>query len=77
MRRDTLVDMVKRSHAQGVIMQNIRFCDLHGSENGLLEPDLEKMGIPSLRIEKEYGTLTEKGRLRMRFDAFLEQLNLK
>ena len=77
MRRDAIVDMVKNAQAQGVIMQNIRFCDLHGSENGLLERDLEKMGIPSLRIEKEYGTLTEKGRLRMRLDAFLEQLNIK
>ena len=77
MRRDAIVDMVRTSKAEGVIMQNIRFCDLHGSENGLLEKDLENMGIPSLRIEKEYGSLTEKGRLRMRFDAFLEQLNLK
>lgn len=67
-------DRIRQSRAQGVIMQNIRFCDLHGSENGLLERDLEKQGIPSLRIEKEYGALTEKGRLRMRFDAFLEQL---
>ncbi len=74
MRRDAILDMVKTAKADGVIMQNIRFCDLHGSENGLLEKDLEKEGIPALRIEKEYGTLTEKGRLRMRFDAFLEQL---
>lgn len=74
MRRDAIISMVQRTKAQGVIMQNIRFCDLHGSENGLLERDLEKIGIPALRIEKEYGALTEKGRLRMRFDAFLEQL---
>ncbi|MDA8138633.1 MAG: 2-hydroxyacyl-CoA dehydratase family protein [Desulfobacteraceae bacterium] len=65
---------IKRTQAQGVIMQNIRFCDLHGSENGLLERDLEKLDVPTLRIEKEYGALTEKGRLRMRIDAFLEQL---
>jgi len=71
----SISEKIKQSGTQGVILQNIRFCDLHGSENGLLERDLEKMGIPSLRIEKEYGALTEKGRLRMRFDAFLEQLN--
>ncbi|MBU1170978.1 MAG: 2-hydroxyacyl-CoA dehydratase family protein [Proteobacteria bacterium] len=75
LRLNTLVDRIKQTRAQGVIMQNIRFCDLHGSENGLLERDLEKLGIPSLRIEKEYGALSEKGRLRMRFDAFLEQLD--
>ncbi len=55
-------------------MQNIRFCDLHGSEHGLLERDLEKIGVPSLRIEKEYGALTEKGRMRMREDDFIEQM---
>lgn len=65
---------IRQTRAQGVIMQNIRFCDMHGSENGLLERDLEKLGVPSLRIEKEYGALTERGRLRMRIDAFLEQL---
>jgi benzoyl-CoA reductase subunit C len=74
-RRDAILEQVRRCRAQGVILQNIRFCDLHGSENGLLERDLEKQGIPSLRIEKEYGSLTETGRLRMRFDAFFEQLD--
>jgi len=73
-RLDAIVDGIQATGAEGVIMQNIRFCDLHGSENGLLERDLEKLGIPSLRIEKEYGNLTETGRLRLRLDAFLEQL---
>jgi benzoyl-CoA reductase/2-hydroxyglutaryl-CoA dehydratase subunit BcrC/BadD/HgdB len=73
-RRVAISGRIERTRAQGVIMQNIRFCDLHGSENGLLEKDLEKIGLPTLRIEKEYGALTEKGRLRMRIDAFLEQL---
>ncbi len=76
-RRDAIISMVKETGANGVIMQNIRFCDLHGSENGLLERDFEKEGIPSVRIEKEYGPLTDKGRLRMRVDAFLEQIGRK
>jgi benzoyl-CoA reductase/2-hydroxyglutaryl-CoA dehydratase subunit BcrC/BadD/HgdB len=73
-RRAAIIERIRQTRAQGVIMQNIRFCDLHGSENGLLERDLEKQGIPTLRIEKEYGALTETGRLRMRVEAFLEQL---
>ncbi len=72
----TVSERIKQTGAQGVIMQNIRFCDLHGSENGLMERDLEKTAVPTLRIEKEYGALTEKGRLRMRVDAFLEQLEI-
>lgn len=73
-RLEIITDLIEQTSAQGVIMQNIRFCDLHGSENGLLERDLEKLGVPTLRIEKEYGALIEKGRLRMRVEAFLEQL---
>ncbi len=73
-RRDAITAQIRRSRAQGVILQNIRFCDLHGSANGLLERDLEELGIPTLRIEKEYGALTDRGRLKMRIDAFLEQL---
>jgi benzoyl-CoA reductase/2-hydroxyglutaryl-CoA dehydratase subunit BcrC/BadD/HgdB len=73
-RRAAIIERIRQTGAQGVIMQNIRFCDLHGSENGLLERDLEKLKIPALRIEKEYGALTETGRLHMRVEAFLEQL---
>jgi benzoyl-CoA reductase/2-hydroxyglutaryl-CoA dehydratase subunit BcrC/BadD/HgdB len=73
-RSHMIINKVKNIHADGVIMQNIRFCDLHGTENGLLERDFEKYNIPSLRIEREYGPLTETGRLKMRFDAFIEQL---
>ncbi|KPA18949.1 2-hydroxyglutaryl-CoA dehydratase, D-component [Candidatus Magnetomorum sp. HK-1] len=69
-----IINRFKKSKADGLIMQNIRFCDLHGTENGLLERDLEKNNIPSLRIEREYGPLTETGRLKMRVDAFIEQL---
>lgn len=76
-RLSAITERINQSRADGVVMQNIRFCDLHGSENGLLERDLEKMGIPAIRIEREYGPLTEKGRLRMRIDAFLEQIDSK
>jgi bcr-type benzoyl-CoA reductase subunit C len=69
-----IIERIKHIKADGAIIQNIRFCDLHGTENGLLERDFEKNKIPSLRIEREYGPLTETGRLKMRVDAFIEQL---
>ena len=65
---------IKRATVDGVIMQNIRFCDLHGSENGLFERDLEAEGIPCLRLEREYGPLTETGRMKLRINAFLERI---
>jgi len=69
-----LRDKIKNVKADGVILQNIRFCDLHGSENGLFERELEKDGIPCLKIEREYGPLVETGRLKMRIDALLERI---
>lgn len=69
-----LKDKAAKAGIDGVILQNIRFCDLHGSENGLFERDLEAAGIPCLKIEREYGPLVETGRLRMRIDAFLERI---
>jgi len=60
-----------------VIMQNIRFCDLHGAENALFERDLEAMGIPCLRVEREYGPHIDAGRMKLRINAFLERIDTK
>lgn len=73
-RAGMIIDKIKATNAEGAILQNIRFCDLHGSENGLLERDLATAELPALRIEREHGPLTETGRLKMRVDAFIEQL---
>ena len=69
-----LKDRIERSHADGVIMQNIRFCDLHGAENALFERDLEAIGIPCLRVEREYGPHIDAGRMKMRINAYLERI---
>lgn len=70
-----LEERIRSAHVDGVILQNIRFCDLHGSENGIFERDLEAKGIPCLRMEREYGPLIEKGRIKMRVDAFMERIS--
>ncbi|MFH0998319.1 MAG: 2-hydroxyacyl-CoA dehydratase family protein [Pseudomonadota bacterium] len=66
---------IKQARVNGVVLQNIRFCDLHGAENALFERDLEALGIPCLRIEREYGPLTETGRMKLRINAFLERIS--
>ncbi|MBF0101190.1 MAG: 2-hydroxyacyl-CoA dehydratase [Desulfobacterales bacterium] len=73
-RLNLVKEKIQKAHVHGVIMQNIRFCDLHGSENGLMEHALEALGIPCMRIEREYGSLTETGRIKMRIQAFLERI---
>jgi len=67
-------ERVREAKADAVILQNIRFCDMHGAENSLYERDLEAMGIPCLKIEREYGPMAEEGRIKMRVDAFIENL---
>ena len=69
-----IAERARRAKVDGVILQNIRFCDLHGSEHGIFERDLEAQGIPCMRMEREYGPLAEEGRIQMRVDAFLERL---
>lgn len=73
-RLDILARKVEKAKIDGVILQNIRFCDLHGSENGLFERDLEAKGVPCMRLEREYGPLVETGRMKMRVDAFIERI---
>lgn len=70
-----LKEKIRRAKVDGVVMQNIRFCDLHGAENALFERELESEGIPCIRIEREYGPLTETGRIKMRINAFLERIS--
>ena len=74
-RLSLLKERIVRSKADGVIMQNIRFCDLHGAENALFERDLEAMGIPCLRVEREYGPHIDAGRMKLRINAFLERMD--
>ena len=74
-RLELLKERIERAQVDGVIMQNIRFCDLHGAENALFERDLEKMGVPCLRMEREYGPLIETGRIKLRINAFLERID--
>jgi len=70
-----ITERAKQAKVDGVILQNIRFCDLHGADNGLFQRDLEKEGIPSIMIEREYGPMSEEGRIIMRVDAFLESIS--
>ncbi len=67
-------DKVKQARVDGVVMQNIRFCDLHAAENALYERHLEPLGVPCLRLEREYGPMVDAGRMKLRLNAFLERI---
>ena len=69
-----LREQVERAGVQGVILQHIKFCDLHGTDNALLKRDLEKEGIPVMELERQYGPFADAGRIRTRVQAFLERI---
>lgn len=70
-----LFDAVKRAKVDGVILVHNKFCDVHGVDNVALRMSLEKAGIPVLQLEKEYGAKADLGRMRTRFQAFLERID--
>jgi benzoyl-CoA reductase subunit C len=67
-------DQIERAGVKGAILQHIKFCDLHGTDNALLKVDLEKDGIPVMELERQYGPLADAGRIRTRVQAFLERI---
>jgi benzoyl-CoA reductase subunit C len=73
-RLEYLKEKAKNAKVDGIIFENVRFCDLHGSENALLERDFDDIGIPAMRLEREHGPMSDTGRMRMRIEAFLEKI---
>jgi len=65
---------IDRADVKGAILEHIKFCDLHGTDNALLKRDLEKDGITVLELERQYGPLADAGRVRTRVQAFLERI---
>jgi benzoyl-CoA reductase/2-hydroxyglutaryl-CoA dehydratase subunit BcrC/BadD/HgdB len=69
-----LREQAERANVDGVILEQIKFCDLHGTDNALLKRDLEQENIPALELERQYGPLADAGRVRTRVQAFLERI---
>jgi bzd-type benzoyl-CoA reductase N subunit len=69
-----VMDQIERSRADGVILEHIKFCDQHGTDNALFKHFLEREGIPVIELERQYGPLADAGRVRTRVQAFLERI---
>jgi bzd-type benzoyl-CoA reductase N subunit len=67
-------EQAERARVDGVILEHIKFCDTHGTDNALLKKDLEGAGLPVLELERQYGPLADAGRIRTRVQAFLERI---
>ena len=76
-RHTELLRLVKEYNADGIIYENMKFCEFWSYEKVLASHILSvENGIPCCTIEKEYA-LGSMGQLRTRFQAFVESLELK
>ena len=76
-RHDKLLELVKEYNADGIIYENMKFCEFWSYEKVLASHIMiEENGIPCATIEKEYA-LGSVGQLRTRFQAFVESLEIK
>ncbi len=72
-RVDHVKDMYERYNAQGVIHYSLQFCAPYTIESGPAEADLEKVGIPVLRLETDYSQ-EDAGQIKTRVEAFRERI---
>ena len=68
-----LKDEIKRAKIEGVLLQRINNCDLHGCDNMLFSHELKELDIPILNIDREFYQ-ADTTRLQTRIEAFLEMI---
>lgn len=76
-RREYVAQLVKDYHADGVIYEQIKFCEYWGYERAIASHVLVKdFEIPAIAIDRQY-TASASGQLRTRVQAFVESLEIK
>lgn len=76
-RKQFVADLARKYNAEGVIYEQIKFCEFWGYERALASHIMtEEFGIPSIAIDRQY-TASASGQLRTRVQAFVESLEIK
>ena len=76
-RRETADRLAREFNADGIVYENVKFCDFWGFERALASHiQFEEYGHPVLTIDRPYNAKTS-GQLRTRFQAFVESLEIK
>ena len=76
-RRDTVDRLAREYGADGIIYEQMKFCDFWGFERALVSHIMStEMGWPVLSIDRPYNAKSS-GQLRTRFQAFVESLEIK
>jgi benzoyl-CoA reductase/2-hydroxyglutaryl-CoA dehydratase subunit BcrC/BadD/HgdB len=72
-RLDHIGEMAKKYKANGVILYGLQFCAPYAIEAMGIENELEKQGVPAIRIETDYSQ-EDVGQLKTRIGAFIERI---
>ncbi len=72
-RLDFLKEEINRAKVDGVLLQRINNCDLHGCDNMLFTHELKELDIPVLNIDREFYQ-SDTTRLQTRIEAFIEMI---
>ncbi len=76
-RKEYVKQLVNDYHADGVIYEQIKFCEYWGYERALASHIMtNEFGIPSVTVDRQY-TANASGQLRTRVQAFVESLEIK
>jgi len=76
-RRQTADRLAREYNADGIIYEQMKFCDYWGFERALASHIMStEMGWPVLSIDRPYNARSS-GQLRTRFQAFVESLEIK
>lgn len=76
-RREYVKKLVEDYHADGVLYEQLKFCEYWGYERALASHVITNdFGIPSVCVDRQY-TANASGQLRTRVQAFVESLEIK
>jgi len=76
-RREYVRQLVNDYHADGVLYEQLKFCEYWGYERALASHVVTNdFGIPSVCVDRQY-TASASGQLRTRVQAFVESLEIK
>lgn len=76
-RKEYIKQLVDEYHAEGVVYEQLKFCEYWGYERALASHIITNdYGIPSVSVDRQY-TANASGQLRTRIQAFVESLEIK
>jgi len=72
-RFDFVTGLAREFGAQGIVWYQLLYCDTYDIEFHYFERNLERLGLPMLRLESDYN-VQDTGALKTRIEAFLETI---